>query len=81
MVNSYAEATAKSTGTADGLQLQEVTQEEMKLVLDELGKHLQERQAAIEIHYYGDRYQLLTKKDLHPILLHGLKQLAQKVEP
>ncbi|MGB0457954.1 MAG: SMC-Scp complex subunit ScpB, partial [Chitinophagales bacterium] len=78
MVNSYAEATAKSTGTADGLQLQEVTQEEMKLVLDELGKHLQERQAAIEIHCYGDRYQLLTKKDFHPILLHGLKQLAQK---
>ena len=78
MVNSYAEATAKSTGTADGLQLQEVTQEEMKLALDELGKHLQERQAAIEIHCYGDRYQLLTKKDFHPILLHGLKQLAQK---
>ncbi len=78
MVNSYAEATAKSTGTADGLQLQEVTQEEMKLALDELGKHLQERQAAIEIHYYVDRYQFLTKKDFHPILLHGLKQLAQK---
>ena len=78
MVNSYAEATAKSTSTADGLQLQEVTQEEMKLALDELGKHLQERQAAIEIHCYGDRYQLLTKKDFHPILLHGLKQLAQK---
>ena len=78
MVNSYAEATVKSTGTADGLQLQEVTQEEMKLALDELGKHLQERQAAIEIHCYGDRYQLLTKKDFHPILLHGLKQLAQK---
>ena len=76
MVNSYAEATAKST--ADGLQLQEVTQEEMKLALNELGKHLQERQAAIEIHCYGDRYQLLTKKDFHPILLHGLKQLAQK---
>ncbi|MGC6469063.1 MAG: SMC-Scp complex subunit ScpB [Chitinophagales bacterium] len=78
MVNSYAEATAKSTGTADGLQLQEVSQEEMKLALDELGKHLQERQTAIEIHCYGDRYQLLTKKDFHPILLHGLKQLAQK---
>ena len=78
MVNSYAEAISKKANTDNSLQLQEVTHEDMKQALDELGQRLQERQAAIEIHCYGNRYQLLTKKDFHPILLHGLKQLAQK---
>ena len=78
MVNSYAEATAKNTKVESTLPLQEVTHEDMKKALEELGQRLRERQAAIEIHCYGKRYQLLTKKDFHPILLHGLKQLAQK---
>ena len=78
MVNSYAEATAKNTNTESTLSLQEMTHEDMKKALEELGQRLRERQAAIEIHCYGKRYQLLTKKDFHPILLHGLKQLAQK---
>ena len=78
MVNSYAEATAKNTNAESTLSLQEVTHEDMKKALEELGQRLRERQAAIEIHCYGKRYQLLTKKDFHPILLHGLKQLAQK---
>ena len=78
MVNSYAEAFAKNSNAENNLSLQEVTHEDMKKVLEELGQRLQERQAAIEIHCYGKRYQLLTKKDFHPILLHGLKQLAQK---
>ena len=78
MVNSYAEAIAKKAGAENSLQLQEVTHQDMKQALDELGQRLQGRQAAIEIHCYGNRYQLLTKKDFHPILLHGLKQLAQK---
>ena len=78
MVNSYAEATAKNTKAENILPLQEVTHEDMKKALEELGQRLRERQAAIEIHCYGKRYQLLTKKDFHPILLHGLKQLAQK---
>ena len=78
MVNSYAEATAKNTKAESTLSLQEVTHEDMKKALEELGQRLRERQAAIEIHCYGKRYQLLTKKDFHPILLHGLKQLAQK---
>ena len=78
MVNSYAGAFAKNSNAENNLSLQEVTHEDMKKVLEELGQRLQERQAAIEIHCYGKRYQLLTKKDFHPILLHGLKQLAQK---
>lgn len=78
MVNSYAEVTVKNINTENHLHLKEVTHEEMKQVLDELSLHLQERRAAIEIHCYGSRYQLLTKKAFHPILLHGLKQLAQK---
>ena len=78
MVNSYAEATAKNTNAESTLSLQEVTHEDMKKALEELGQRLRERQAAIEIHCYGKHYQLLTKKDFHPILLHGLKQLAQK---
>ena len=78
MFNSYAEATAKNTKVESTLPLQEVTHEDMKKALEELGQRLRERQAAIEIHCYGKRYQLLTKKDFHPILLHGLKQLAQK---
>ena len=78
MVNSYAEATSKNTNTANSLQLKEVTYEDIKQVLDDLGQRLKEREAAVEIHCYGKRYQLLTKKDFHPILLHGLKQLAQK---
>ena len=78
MFNSYAEATAKNTNAESTLSLQEVTHEDMKKALEELGQRLRERQAAIEIHCYGKRYQLLTKKDFHPILLHGLKQLAQK---
>ncbi len=78
MVNSYAEAIPKKACAENILQLQEVTHEDMKQALDELGQRLKERQAAIEIHCYGNRYQLLTKKDFHPILLHGLKQLAQK---
>ena len=78
MFNSYAEATAKNTKAESTLPLQEVTHEDMKKALEELGQRLRERQAAIEIHCYGKRYQLLTKKDFHPILLHGLKQLAQK---
>ena len=78
MVNSYAEAFARNSNGRERSTLQEVTHEDMKLVLEELGQRLQERQAAIEIHCYGNRYQLLTKKDFHPILLHGLKQLAQK---
>ncbi len=77
MVNSYAESTANNTNT-ESLQLNEVTHSDMKQALDDLGQRLQERQASIEIHCYGNRYQLLTKKDFHPILLHGLKQLAQK---
>ena len=78
MVNSYAEAISKKAGADNSLQLKELTHEDMKQALDELGQRLQERQAAVEIHCYGNRYQLLTKKDFHPILLHGLKQLAQK---
>lgn len=78
MVNSYVEAISKKAGADNSLQLKELTHEDMKQALDELGQRLQERQAAIEIHCYGNRYQLLTKKDFHPILLHGLKQLAQK---
>ena len=78
MVNSYAEATAKNTKAENILPLQEVTHEDMKKALEELSQRLRERQAAIEIHCYGNHCQLLTKKDFHPILLHGLKQLAQK---
>ncbi|MEC8628353.1 MAG: SMC-Scp complex subunit ScpB [Bacteroidota bacterium] len=78
MVNSYVEATAKNTKAESNLPPQEVTHEDMKKALEELGQRLRERQAAIEIHCYGNHYQLLTKKDFHTILLHGLKQLAQK---
>jgi segregation and condensation protein B len=78
MVNSYTEADVKNTNTENDLHLNEVTHEDIKQALDELSLNLQERNAAIEIHCYGSRYQLLTKKVFHPILLHGLKQLAQK---
>ena len=78
MVNSYVEAISKEAGTENSLRLNEVKHSDMKQALDDLGQRLRERQAAIEIHCYGNRYQLLTKKDFHPILLHGLKQLAQK---
>ena len=56
MVNSYAEATAKNTNAESTLSLQEVTHEDMKKALEELGQRLRERQAAIEIHCYGKRY-------------------------
>ena len=47
MVNSYVEAISRKQAD-NSLQLKEVTHEDMKQALDELGQRLQERQAAIE---------------------------------